>query len=74
VEQCITGEGRSYQQRDYVRSDQVLLRSISVDGLGHAGAGGDDAHRFNDAAQPDASRLIWDFVSSSAARRRHAGR
>ena len=63
VEQCITGAGRSYLQRDYVRSDQVLLRSISVDGLGHAWSGGDERHRFNDAAQPDASRLIWDFVS-----------
>jgi hypothetical protein len=41
----------------------VLLRSISVDGLGHAWSGGDERHQFNDAAQPDASRLIWDFVS-----------
>ena len=63
VEQCITSEGRSYRQRDYLRSDQVLLRSISVDGLGHAWSGGDERHQFNDAAQPDASRLIWDFVS-----------
>ena len=64
VEQCITSEGRSYQQRDYLRSDRVLLRSISVDGLGHAWSGGDERHQFNDAAQPDASHLIWDFVSS----------
>ena len=63
VERCINGEGRRYWQRDYVRSDQVLLRSISVDGLGHAWSGGDERHRFNDAAHPDASRLIWDFVS-----------
>ncbi len=63
VEQCITSEGRSYRQRDYGRSDQVLLRSISVDGLGHAWSGGDERHHFNDAAQPDASHLIWDFVS-----------
>jgi poly(3-hydroxybutyrate) depolymerase len=46
-----------------LRSDQVLLRSISVDGLGHAWSGGDEHHQFNDAAQPDASLLIWDFVS-----------
>ena len=63
VEQCITSEGRRYRQRDYGRSDQVLLRSISVDGLGHAWSGGDERHHFNDAAQPDASHLIWDFVS-----------
>jgi len=46
VEQCITREGRSYQQRDYVRSDQVLLRSISVDGWDMRGAAETKRHRF----------------------------
>jgi poly(hydroxyalkanoate) depolymerase family esterase len=63
VERHITGEGRSYQQRDYELNEQVLLRSILIDGLGHAWSGGDERHSFNDAVQPDASRLIWDFVS-----------
>lgn len=63
LEQRISGEGRSYQQRDYVRGDQLLIRSILIDGLGHAWSGGDERLRFNDPAQPDASRLIWDFLS-----------
>jgi len=33
------------------------------EGMGHAWSGGDERHPFNDAAGPDASRLIWDFVS-----------
>lgn len=63
VEQRIDTEGRSYQQHDYIRNDQLLLRSIFIEGLGHAWSGGDARLRFNDAAQPDASRLIWDFLS-----------
>ena len=63
VEQRISTAGRSYCQRDYVRGDQLLLRSLLIDGLGHAWSGGDERLRFNDAAQPDASRLIWDFLS-----------
>jgi poly(hydroxyalkanoate) depolymerase family esterase len=63
VEQRIDSEGRSYCQRDYVRSGQLLLRSILIEGLGHAWSGGDERFRFNDSAQPDTSRLIWDFLS-----------
>jgi len=65
VEQCITSEGVSYQQRDYVApATRCCCARYRLDGLGHAWSGGDERHRFNDAAQPDASRLIWDFVSS----------
>jgi len=63
VERYVTGNGRGYRQRDYARSDQVLLRSILIDGLGHAWSGGDEREVFNDPAPPDASRLIWDFLS-----------
>ncbi len=63
VEQYVTGTGRSYQQRDYARSDRLLLRSILIDGLGHAWSGGDAREAFNDPTPPDASRLIWDFLS-----------
>ena len=63
VEQHVTGDGRSYRQRDYVRRGQLLLRSILIDGLGHAWSGGDEREAFNDGALPDASRLIWDFLS-----------
>lgn len=63
VEQYVTGNGRSYRQRDYARSDQVLLRSILIDGLGHAWSGGDEREVFSDPTPPDASGLIWDFLS-----------
>jgi len=63
VEQCISSEGRSYRQRDYVRGDQLLLRSILIEGLGHAWSGGDERLRFNDSALPNASHLIWDFLA-----------
>jgi poly(hydroxyalkanoate) depolymerase family esterase len=62
-EQRISSEGRSYRQRDYGRGGQPLLRSILIEGLGHAWSGGDERFQFNDSAQPDASRLIWDFLS-----------
>jgi poly(hydroxyalkanoate) depolymerase family esterase len=63
VEQYITGDGRSYWQRDYARGQQLLLRSILIDGLGHAWSGGDERQAYNDPSPPDASRLIWDFLS-----------
>jgi poly(hydroxyalkanoate) depolymerase family esterase len=63
VEPRTGSDGRSYLQRDYATSNQLLLRSILIEGLGHAWSGGDERYKFNDAAAPDASRLIWDFVS-----------
>jgi poly(3-hydroxybutyrate) depolymerase len=62
-ERHVMSAGRAYRQRDYLRKNRVLLREIIVEGMGHAWSGGDERHRFNDAAGPDASQLIWDFVS-----------
>jgi poly(hydroxyalkanoate) depolymerase family esterase len=59
----VSNTPRCYRQRDYVRSNQLLLRSILIEGLGHAWSGGDDRLPFNDSAQPDTSRLIWDFCA-----------
>ncbi len=55
---------RSYLQRDYRGRDRVLLRSIAIEGLGHAWSGGDARLPFNDSGPPDTSRLVWDFCSS----------
>jgi poly(hydroxyalkanoate) depolymerase family esterase len=61
-EQYVSGNGRRYRQQDYARSGQVLLRSIVIDGLGHAWSGGDERAAFNDPTPPDATRLVWDFL------------
>lgn len=55
--------GRSYRQDDYVYHGRALLRFISIEGLGHAWSGGDAAYPFNDAMPPEASKLVWDFLS-----------
>lgn len=60
----VVNGGRPYRQRDYLQKDRTLLRQIIVEGLGHAWSGGNDRYQFNDATGPDASRLIWEFVSA----------
>jgi len=62
-ERRILDDDRPYRQRDYLANGRVVLRKMIVEGLGHAWSGGDDRHPFNEAAGPDASRLIWEFVS-----------
>jgi poly(hydroxyalkanoate) depolymerase family esterase len=54
--------GRAFRQQDYLQRGRVVVRRIMVEGLGHAWSGGDPRYEFNDAAGPDASRLILDFV------------
>lgn len=63
AERRIPDSGRAYRLRDYEHDGKVVLRKIIVEGLGHAWSGGDDRHRFNDPQGPDASRIIWEFVS-----------
>jgi poly(hydroxyalkanoate) depolymerase family esterase len=55
---------RAYLQQDYLRGGRIIARKILVEGLGHAWSGGNAAYDFNDAAGPDASRLIVDFLTS----------
>jgi poly(hydroxyalkanoate) depolymerase family esterase len=72
-ERRVMSVGHAYRLRDYLRNDRVLLRKIIVEGMGHAWSGGDERHRFNDAEGPDASQLIWDFVSEFRRKsRRHS--
>jgi poly(hydroxyalkanoate) depolymerase family esterase len=61
-ERRIDGGGRAYRQQDYTQGGRIVLRSVRVEGLGHAWSGGDPHFEFNDADGPDASRLILDFV------------
>jgi poly(hydroxyalkanoate) depolymerase family esterase len=61
-EQCVESAGRRYHQQDTTLGSMVLLRSILIDGLGHAWSGGDARHKFFDPAGPDASQLILEFL------------
>lgn len=55
--------GRLCQSSTYTRGGMVLLRTVLIEGLGHAWSGGDSTYAFNDDIGPDASGMIWDFVS-----------
>jgi poly(hydroxyalkanoate) depolymerase family esterase len=48
--------------RDYLRGRKLIIRSVLIEGLGHAWSGGDTTLSYN-AAGPDASRLVVDFFS-----------
>ena len=54
--------GRAVLQRDFAIGATLLVRSLVVEGLGHAWSGGDPRQPFNDAAGPDASRIILEFL------------
>jgi poly(hydroxyalkanoate) depolymerase family esterase len=58
------GNGHGYAMGDYYGGDQLLVRKIMVNGLGHAWSGGDDELAFNDSKGPDASRMIWEFFTA----------
>jgi poly(hydroxyalkanoate) depolymerase family esterase len=62
-ERHIDSGSRTYRQQDYTQEGRVVLRKVVVEGLGHAWSGGDAQYEFNDAAGPDAGRLILDFVA-----------
>jgi poly(hydroxyalkanoate) depolymerase family esterase len=56
--------GRKVRQRDYTSGSRLLVRTLLIDGLGHAWSGGDAQLPFNDPAGPDASALILEFLLS----------
>ena len=55
---------QAYDTVDYRRGRKAILRVCRIDHLDHAWSGGDGALRFNAARGPDASRMIWRFVSA----------
>ena len=56
-----TQRTHAYQLRDAQRQRQLLLRVLSIDGLGHAWSGGDASLPYNSARGPDASRMLLAF-------------
>ena len=49
---------------DFRRGRRLCARLCEVEGLGHAWSGGAAGTLFSDEQGPDASRLIWRFVSA----------
>jgi len=58
---AVPGE-RARTTREWRVGDRLVARFVSIDGLGHAWSGGDDALPFNDALGPDATALVGDFL------------
>ncbi|MDP9011100.1 MAG: PHB depolymerase family esterase [Pseudomonadota bacterium] len=61
-ERWLEAGGRRYCQRDLTQDGEFLLRSILIEGLGHAWSGGDPRHPYFDPTGPAASRLIIEFL------------
>ncbi|MEO7338281.1 MAG: phospholipase, partial [Caldimonas sp.] len=62
------GNRRAATITDYrVRSRGVATLCV-IEGLGHAWSGGAAGHAYSDPEGPDASRMIWSFVTRQFAR------
>ena len=57
-----TGDNRDVTTREWRIDDRLIVRYVTIAGLGHAWSGGDDAWAFNDARAPDASQLVGEFL------------
>jgi poly(hydroxyalkanoate) depolymerase family esterase len=62
--QSRTAGGRAIHVDEYRSADRVLVRQVTVAGLGHAWSGGDARYKYNDPEGPDATRMIWEFLSA----------
>jgi poly(hydroxyalkanoate) depolymerase family esterase len=51
--------------RDYRAGERLLVRSMRLDALGHAWSGGDARHDYFEAAGPEASQIIIDFLQEA---------
>ncbi len=56
------GDSRTMTTVEYRIGERVLVRLVRVPALGHAWSGGDDSLSYNDAAPPDATALLGDFI------------
>jgi poly(hydroxyalkanoate) depolymerase family esterase len=61
-EHWVEGAGRAYRTQQMTSGATLLLRTILIEGLGHAWSGGDPRHEYFDPTGPDATRLILEFL------------
>jgi len=62
-ERALAGPGRTCRVKDYERGGKLWLRCCLIEGLPHAWSGGDASFEFNDASQPEATELMWEFLA-----------
>jgi poly(hydroxyalkanoate) depolymerase family esterase len=55
-------DGRTMTTHDWRIDSRVVVRLITIDGLGHAWSGGDEKFPYIDGHAPDASALIAEFA------------
>ncbi len=62
------GDGTRHRARlrDWHDNEGLAARLVEIDGLGHAWSGGDASLPYNDAASPDAIRMILDWIRDIA--------
>jgi poly(hydroxyalkanoate) depolymerase family esterase len=58
--------GRALSTCDYRHGQNLYIRSVVIEGIGHAWSGGDPRHTYFEASGPDASRLIVEFIEAAA--------
>jgi poly(hydroxyalkanoate) depolymerase family esterase len=62
TERWVEDSGRAYRLQQMTLDGVLLLRSILIDGLGHAWSGGDPRHEYFDVVGPDATALILECL------------
>jgi poly(hydroxyalkanoate) depolymerase family esterase len=61
------GKRRAMRVTDFKRKGRTVVTLCEIAGLGHSWSGGAAQQSFSDPAGPDASKLIWAFVSKQFA-------
>ncbi len=67
------GGGRAMSTIDYRIGERAVVRLVRVPDLGHAWSGGDATLSYNDAAPPDATALLGDFIVEQVRNQRRFG-
>lgn len=62
-----TLEGRVVHTRDWCDGQRLVVRYVSIAGLGHAWSGGDAQYAYNDAAPPPATEILARFTAEVTA-------
>lgn len=62
---AMQADGHAQTIREWRRDGRLIVRYVAIAGLGHAWSGGDATLPFNDAAPPDATALVGEFLADA---------